>query len=592
LFTDRAQSLAGGPVFGRSDEVVIEEICTRMDCLPLAVELTAAWSRVLSPGQIADRLTGGARELAAPGRGRGARHETMAAAVEWSYQLLTADAQRLFRRMSVFAGGFDLEALEAVAVAEAEAVAEAGSEKTDDGVLGWLTELVDSSLVLAERVAGGGPMRYRMLEPVRQHARARLDRSGEGDEIRRRHYDHYLDLAARYDPWRWGATARPVRLERLAEDESNLLAALDWARRQPSDLGLRLATEASLYFAYGGRVNDGLRWLEEALADGTRDRNLRAEALREVGQLGWLHGDYDLAHTRLEEALTLAHSVDARLQSAWALRLLSAVELSVGDTAASAIHAQQAIDVCEACHDQLGVACSLTSRAWARYVVGDADGGDEDMRAALEANQPIGNATVTAYGHFGLNYGAALRGDTEAQRTHLAAALAAIDDGGVVERSDWLGSSAMLAAREGRHRSVVRLLGGMEAWEQRRGGTKSPAQLVVPFKPLFERVFQQVSGTLVTQLWTQGRHMRWDELVAEALEPHPGRPPLTPRENEIAQLVAEGRTNVDIAKRLVLSRRTVESHIDHIRQKLTLGSRNEIIVWVLEEWQQPRNTNT
>jgi predicted ATPase/DNA-binding CsgD family transcriptional regulator len=575
LFTERARSVTTATKLDEADEAVVEGICTRLDCLPLAVELTAAWSRVLSPGQILDRLNDRARELAAPGRGRGRepRHDTMAAAVDWSYRLLPVDAQTVFRRASAFAGSFDLEALGTVAAPE---------DRADD-VLGRLTELVDNSLVLTERVPGG-PMRYRMLEPVRQHAEALLAGDDDGDEVRRRHVDHYLDLARRCDPWR-DVDGRPVRLEQLAQDEGNLLAAFEWARRQPSDLGLRLGVACGQYFAYGGRVNDGLRRLEEALAKGTQDRRLRADALVAVGQLAWRCGDYDLAHHRIEEAFALADSFVDPLFDARTLRLLSAVELTVGHAAAAAEQAQQAIDIYDACGDGLGKAGSLMSRAWAHYAKGDVIGGNDDMHAALEANRPFANATVTAYGHFGLNYGAALAGDTEAQRVHLAAAAVAIDDGGVVERSDWLSLSAILAALEGRFPSSMRLLGGMDTWERRRGGSKLPASLGAPFMPLIDQMILQLGSPLGDRLWARGRQMDWDELVAEALEPQPERSPLTRRETEIAELVAAGLTNVDIAQRLVLSRRTVESHIDHIKQKLTLSSRNEIIVWVLRESQ-------
>jgi predicted ATPase/DNA-binding CsgD family transcriptional regulator len=596
LFTDRARAVSGGPEPGPDvgsngpdgsggangpDEAVVEEICSRLDGLPLAVELTAAWSRLLSPGQILDRLTEGARELSAPGRGHEPRHDTMAAAVEWSYRLVPAGAQRVFERASVFAGGFDLEALEGVAGRDDPA-------DPDDDVLVWLAELVDNSLVLTERVPGG-PMRYRMLEPVRQHAEARLARRGEGDEVRRRHLDHYLDLAARYDPWQ-DFGDRAIRLEQLAQDEGNLLAAWEWARRQPSDVGLRLGVACGQYFAYGGRVNEGVRWFEEALAKGTEDRRLRADALLAVGQLAWRSGDYALARARLEDALVLAGSLGDPVFHGRALRILSAAEFSIGHTEVAADQAEQAIDLYRACGDGVGTAGALISRAWARYAQGDVDGGNDDMRAALVANEPFGNVTVTAYGHFGLSYGAALAGDTEAQHTHLAAARVAIDAGGIVERADWLAQSAVLAAQQERPHTAVRLLGGMDTWGRRRGGSRMPAQLGALFTPIIEKLFLQVGSPLGDRLWARGREMRWAELVAEALSPEPDRSPLTRRETEIAELVAEGLTNVDIARRLVLSRRTVESHIDHIRQKLTLGSRNEIIVWVLQESPPSRDT--
>jgi DNA-binding CsgD family transcriptional regulator/tetratricopeptide (TPR) repeat protein len=444
--------------------------------------------------------------------------------------------------------------------------------------------------VVTERVPGE-PMRYRMLEPVRQHAAPELDRSGEGDGMRRRHVDHYLDLAGRYRPWRTrttpGADAadRPVRLAQLADAEGNLLAAMDRARREPGDLGLRFAAASGQYFAYGGRVNDGLRWLGEALATGTEDRHLHAEVLAEAGQLAWRQGAYDLARTRLDEALALAGSLGDRSLGAWTQMLLSAVGFSAGRIDAAADHAQQAIEAYDGLGDRLGVAAALTCRAWTRYGRSDADAGDEDMRAALDANRGFGNATVTAYGHLGLSFGAGLREDGDTMRPHLAAALAAMDGGGVVERSDWLSLGSVLAALEGRYHSVLRLLGGMDAWERRRGGSKTPQHLAVPFDALAERVSRQVTETLAVELWGEGRKMGWDDLVAEALAPRPQRSPLTPRENEVAGLVAEGLSNVEIAHRLVLSRRTVESHVDHIKQKLSLGSRNEVIVWL--QRQQP-----
>jgi predicted ATPase/DNA-binding CsgD family transcriptional regulator len=577
LFTHRAEAFAGGPEPNAADGEVVEAICARLDGLPLAIELTAAWSRVLAPGQILDRLNDGAREVAAPRPGRGPRHDTMTAAVEWSYRLLPAGAQRLFERLSVFAGTFDLEAIEAIEDLEA------GGD-----VVGPLAELVDHSLVVAEREPGG-PMRYGMLVPVRQHAKARLTARGDGDEVRRRHLDHYMDLASRYNPWRRDLgddTAHPVPLDRLAWDEGNLLAALAWARRQPSDLGLRLAVACGQFFAYGGRVDDGLGWLTDILAKGTDDRRLRARAQAEIGQLAWRQGDYDLAHTSLDEALTLAGTLGDRSLAAWTLQLLSTVEFSTGQADAAAEHAQRSMVAYAACDDQLGAAGALLSRAWARFAQGDTAGGAGDMRAALEANVPFANATVAAYGHLGLLYGAALAalGDAdnaEARRIHLTAAAAGIGDGGVVERSDWLSLGAAHAALEGRFHAAVRLVGGMDTWERRRGGSKMPAHLAAPFMPLIEQVFVKVGSPMGDDLWAAGRTMGWDELATEALGAPAGRSPLTPRESEIAGLVAEGLTNVEIARRLVLSRRTVESHVDHIRRKLLLGSRNEIIVWAL-----------
>jgi hypothetical protein len=240
----------------------------------------------------------------------------MAEAVDRSHRLLPADAQRLFQQLSVFAGSFDLGAIEAVS-------------HSGEHVLGWLTVLVDNSLVLTERVPGG-PMRYRLLEPVRQHAEALLASSGTDDEVRRRHVEHYLDLARRYDQWGIGAEGPPVRLEQLAREETNLLAAFNWARTQPSDLAVRLGGALARCWAYGGRVSDGLRWIEEVLANGPHDPYLEAGALAGAGLLAWRKGEYHHAQTRLEQALDLVDPHDHPVLYPQVLLWLAAVEFSVG----------------------------------------------------------------------------------------------------------------------------------------------------------------------------------------------------------------------------------------------------------------------
>lgn len=575
LFADRARSASGGSTVETEDEAAFEGICARLDCLPLAVELTAAWTRVLSPGQILERMSRPLPSFPGWRRGRGARHDTMAAAVEWSRRLLPVESQLLFQQVSLFAGSFDLEAMEAIAGAD--------GSPGDDGLLGAMAELVDNSLVLTER-SSGGPMRYRMLEPVRQHAEALLAATGTDDTLRRRHFDHYLGLAERYDPWRQHAGGQSVGRAQMTQEDANLAAAYAWARRQRSDMGLRLAVAWAAYFASAGRVNDGLRWLEEALAEGTQDRHLRAAALREVGYLAWRQGDYDKARAQLDEALSLAGSLEDAFLRAHTLTVLSATEFSVGDCEPAAKHARDALDIYRMFGDELHTARALVALAWTRYADGDAHGGDEDMRAALAANRSFGNPSAAAYANFGLAYGAALAGEATTQRHHLAATLAAINDGGIVDRADWLRMAGVLAAREGRFNSALRLHGGAETFGRNRGGSMTPSQLRAPLVPLFEPVLRAVTPKQADRLVAHGRHMHWDELTAEAfLEPGATKSPLTAREQEISELVAEGLTNVAIAHKLVISARTVESHIDHIRQKLGLSGRSEIIVWVLRD---------
>ena len=227
---------------------VIEEICRRLDGLPLAIELAAAWSRVLTPVEILDRLEPALPLLRSDVRDASPRQRTMEATIDWSCQLLQPAEQSLFERLSVFAGGFDLEAAQALV--------------PDDDVLDGLTSLVDSSLVLAE--PAHEKMRYRLLEPVRQCAEARLTAGGERQATRRRHAEHYLRLALRSEAELRSSDAGAV-LARLEAEDANFRVALSWALDEPDDLGLRLSTALAPSWAIRGRVDEGRAWIDEML---------------------------------------------------------------------------------------------------------------------------------------------------------------------------------------------------------------------------------------------------------------------------------------------------------------------------------------
>jgi predicted ATPase len=224
LFIDRAQLVSSDFHVDGAGRKEIGRICERLDGLPLAIELAAAWTRVLSPGQVADRLDDALALLATSSRIVSPRQETMEATVDWSYRLLAPTEQRLFSRLSVFAGGFDLAAAQAVA----------GS---DDDVLSDLTALVDHSLVQAEPAADGS-MHYRILEPLRQYGAATLACTTEDQILRQRHAEHYLEVARECNA-RFDDHGQAAALARLEQEGGNLAAALEWARTQPSDLGLR-----------------------------------------------------------------------------------------------------------------------------------------------------------------------------------------------------------------------------------------------------------------------------------------------------------------------------------------------------------------
>jgi predicted ATPase/class 3 adenylate cyclase/DNA-binding CsgD family transcriptional regulator len=259
LFADRARRVRPDFVVSASNSGTVEEICSRLDGMPLAIELAAARVRALSVddilGSLHDRfrlLTGGARTAVR-------RQQTLRASVDWSHALLTEPERVLFRRLAVFMGGFDLDAAQIVA---------GTSEVERYQVLDQLSLLVDKSLVITENTTGR--TRYRLLETVRQYALEKLGESGEADDVRGRHRDHYLAVAAVLGD-RW----RPDYLEhlgRMDSDMDNLRAAFSWSLEAgDTDVALRLASSLFPVWQDGGRNGEGLAWMRAAL--GQADTN-------------------------------------------------------------------------------------------------------------------------------------------------------------------------------------------------------------------------------------------------------------------------------------------------------------------------------
>ena len=253
LFADRARRIRPDFLINEGNSATVEEICRRLDGMPLAIELAAARVRALSlddiVGSLHDRfrlLTGGARTAVR-------RQQTLRASVDWSHALLTESEQKLFRRLAVFLGGFDLDAAQAVA----------GTTDVERyQVLDQLTLLVDKSLVVAENTSGRA--RYRLLETVRQYAQEKLGESGEAPDARARHRDHYTSVA---DVLNY--PARPdyrEHLQRIDDDIDNLRAAFGWSLEAgDTENALRLASSLFPIWQDGGRNGEGLAWLETAL---------------------------------------------------------------------------------------------------------------------------------------------------------------------------------------------------------------------------------------------------------------------------------------------------------------------------------------
>jgi len=323
LFADRAAVVT--PAFSITDgnAATVADICRRLDGIPLAIELAAARLNVLSVDQISARLNDRFRLLTGGSRTGVARQRTLEATVDWSYDLLSKTERRLLCRLSVFAGGWTLEAAEQVC---------SGIGGRKETMLDLLSHLVDKSLVIADDDGGGG-RRYRLLETVRQYGRERVVRSGDAERVRDRHLVFFADLVRRAEPELQKAD-QAAWLNRLQLEHDNLRAALDWCLTAPerADQGLELTAALFWFWTKRGYLGEGRQWLERGLAaESRRSPALRAKALIELAHTAFLQGDYASARVQSEESLLIAREAGELWAVSWSLLMQAIVAITVGD---------------------------------------------------------------------------------------------------------------------------------------------------------------------------------------------------------------------------------------------------------------------
>jgi predicted ATPase/class 3 adenylate cyclase len=369
LFIDRASMVKPHFVLTDQNAPAVAQICHQLDGIPLAIELAASRVKVMAVDHIASRLDDRFRLLTGGSRTALPRHQTLRAAIDWSYGLLSEPERRLLRRLSVFAGGWSLEAVEAVCAGE-------GLEAWE--VLDLQALLIEKSLVLLEK-AGGGEERYRLLGTIRHYAADRLVEAGEAGPTRGRHLDWFLALAERASP-ELRSDKQAEWLECLEQEHENLRAALEWSMAAAGDgePAVRLAGALWRFWYVRGYLAEGSRWLEAALAKGDGAAAApRARALRGAGNLLDEMGDAKRARAPLEQALALYRELGDKYGLARTLLVLGSM------------------DNRESLHD----------RARARY------------EEALEAAREIGDAGIVGGVLNSLGELARLRGDHAAART-------------------------------------------------------------------------------------------------------------------------------------------------------------------------------
>ncbi len=406
LFEQRAQLTAPSFRLSESNAAAVVQVCQRLDGLPLAIELAAARMRILSVGQLAERLDDVFGVLVGGTRMAPPRHQAMRATLDWSYDLLDTAERAVFRRLAVFAGGFTLAAAEQVA---------AGADLEPGQMLELLARLADKSLVRVEHAEAGA--RYQLLHIVREYARERLAAAGEEEQARQAHLACFARLVEGVAPQIERGAEGLAELEReldvLDAERPNLRAAIQFARTRHDAVGaLRIAGPLGRYAYLRGHYHEVRQWMDTAVsASGETPAGLRAAALLGSGRLAHLQCDYVPAVRRLEAALRLYRDLGDSRGIASALQVLGSVAREQGRYARSLELHAESLATAESDGDRWGAASSHNYLGFALWLQCEWERAAEECTTALTSLRELGDAEGIVWSLISLGATARYRGE-------------------------------------------------------------------------------------------------------------------------------------------------------------------------------------
>ncbi|HYN88546.1 MAG TPA: tetratricopeptide repeat protein [Ardenticatenaceae bacterium] len=409
LFNDRAKNALRTFELNEQNAAAVASVCHRLDGIPLAIEMAAARTTMLPVTQIAERLDDVFSLLAPGSRTVLPRHRTLRATLDWSYHLLSAQEQALLRHLSVFAGGFSLDAVEAL-------FAESTSERSD--VLDLLSRLVEKSLVVVMQREEGQAARYRLLDTVRQYAASKLDEAGEMERALDRHLNFFLHLAEQAKTALNGP-GQGIWLARLEREHDNLRVALQRAKKQGAlDRGVRMAGALWRFWYVRGYLIEGRRWLESMLevylseASNPGDGSL-AFALYGAAGLAWGQGDHSQAELWAEKALELSRELGDKGGIGGALNVLGLLALNRWQLAHAAALLEEKLAIARELDDRWEAAVALHNLASVAQGVGDYERANALQAESLAIKHELGNTAAIALSLTKLAEIACLQGDYE-----------------------------------------------------------------------------------------------------------------------------------------------------------------------------------
>lgn len=633
LFVQRARSVKPDFALTTTNAAAVAEICIGLDGLPLAIELAAANLKLFSPLVLVARLqqrltllTGGAHDSPA-------RQRTLRAEIAWSYDLLPPGEQALFRRLAVFAGGFTLEAAQAVC-GGTDVALQNTKQALEGTVLDGIATLVNQNLLVQRKPLGNAP-RFGMLETIREYGLERLAANEEAEAIRRRHAHFYMDLAETLDTALLGPN-RESTLAQLAAELDNLRAAIGWSQTDPgsAEVGLRLAGALAWFAHFTNHAIEAYNWLLLALKRSSDPTAARAKALWGAGLLAMPQGDTRMASTLLEESVALWRRLGDPRGLATALREWGFAAFSQGDADAAQRYCEESVTIWRTADSQWDLALSLFVLACTVNLRGDQTTGLALFEESRSLFRDLKDAWGTAITLIVQGFFSGKRGDDATARALLTEALTSWREqedkvsktdalsllGEVLQRqgesnqASEVYAECLLLSREmgdkARCALVLRHLGGVAqslrqyeravrlfaaataAWDAARAARFTTLDKPAGQEDEIAALRALVGEETFARHWAGAQAMTLDEAIEFALAGEvPGPvldeyrpvplPPnaatyparLTAREAEVLRLLAQGLTYAQIAEQLVVSRRTVNGHVTSIYSKLNVASR-------------------
>jgi non-specific serine/threonine protein kinase len=575
LYVERAQLGWPGFQLDASASKPVAQICARLEGMPLAIELAASLAGVMTQEETLDRLHDRFRLLTGGSRTALPRHQTLRAAVDWSYGLLIDEERKLLARLSVFTGGFDLASAEAIGA----------SESIDAGtVLPILSRLVDKSLVVADH-GETQRTRYRMLDTIREYAFEKLQQSDDLG-IRRRHSRYFVEWCRQADA-ELRSRDQADWLRRLDEEQGNIRLAMEWTiAAEPAD-ALRLVGVMDRYWTMRGHVAEALDWLDRAIATPALDPEPRVSAHMARAHIRWMHGDREAARADAQACVDLSRERGLTQTLFAALTLLAILSSDNGDwTTAARLHAE-AFQLSWQLNDPWWVASSLNNLGLIALERGDHEVARSRLEQALTGFRQAGDRFTIGLSLDSLaRVNLKLGDDAAARRNFLEALTISAEFRDAVTASTSLEGLAQLELIQGKAHRAVQLTSAAQSLRKSVGVELSPHWKVPVDRTLLE-ARAELSREAADAAWRQGATLTVEEAIrygmeAPAITRLDDGSPLTARERQVASLIAEGRTNAEIAGRLKMAERTADAHVEHIRNKLGLRSRAQIAVWAHE----------